>query len=144
MNNTRDFLYFKQLLTENLQESFPLLAEDTKLINQRARWAFSAYEGALSGENPESECLKIAKAILFEGLHFSKFDTLVDVLRYEFSHILKENQLRPAAIKVLPLCEKVFARYNLTDDFLYNIEHDQLYRELKETIAKKLKENGIQ
>ena len=144
MDSIKDQHYFKQLLTEHLQESFPLFEEDTKLINQRSRWASLAYNGAMSAGNPESDCHKIALSILLEGFHFSKFDTVLDVLRFEFSHLINENQLRPTAMKLFPLCEKIFARYALTDDFAYNIEHDQLYRELKETIAKRLTKDGIQ
>lgn len=144
MDKSKDYHYFKHRLRDHLNESFPQLSEDSRLINQRAKWALNAYEGALSAGNPESHCLEIAEHILFEGFHFSKFDTLLDVLRHEFSHILSESEVRPMAQKIFPLCEKIFMRYDLTDDFIYNLEHDQLYRELKETIQNWLNENGIQ
>src|SRR5690554_211576 len=144
MDRKKNLQYFRQQLRDHLRESFPQLAEDTRLINQRARWAVNAYEGALSAGNPENQCLQIANHILFEGFHFSKFDTLLDVLCHEFSHVLPEGELRPMAQKIFPLCEQVFAKYELSDDFAYNLEHDLLYRELKELINIKFKEYGLQ
>lgn len=144
MDRTKNHHYFKHLLRDHLRESFPQLAEDIKLINQRAKWAVNAYEGALAAGNSENQCLEIARYILFEGFHFSKFDTVLEVVCHEFTKLLPVGERRAFALKVMPLCEAVFARYELTDDFAYNVEHDLLYRELKETIEKRIKDHGIQ
>lgn len=140
----KNLQYFKQRLREHLYESFPQLIDDIRLIDQRARWAFNAYEGALQGGNSESKSMEIAIYILMEGFHFSKFDTVVEVLGAEFSHRLPETEHRALALKLLPVCESTFERFELTDDFVYNIEHDLLYFELIETINIWLVQNGIQ
>lgn len=140
----KNLQYFKQQLRDHLSESFPQLADDARLISQRAKWAFNAYEGALTAKNTESQSLEIANYILFEGFHFSKFDTVLEVVCNEFTELLPAGERRAFTLKIMPLCEPVFARYELTDDFAYNIEHDQLYRELIETINTWLKQNGIQ
>lgn len=136
--------YFKQRLREHLYESFPQLTDDIRLIDQRARWAFNAYEGAMHGGNSESKSMEIAIYILMEGFHFSKFDTVLEVLNSEFSDRLPQAEHRALALKLLPVCESAFERYELTDDFVYNIEHDLLYLELIETINIWLIQNGIQ
>ena len=48
-----------------------------KFIDQRSSWAANAYEGAFRSGNAVEQCDEIANYILFEGLHFSKFDTVL-------------------------------------------------------------------
>ena len=144
MDRKKNLQYFKQKLRNHLSDSFPQHADDTRLINQRAKWAFNAYDGALIAKNPEHQSLEIAEYILLEGFHFSKFDTVLEVVCNEFSELLSADERRPFSLKLLPFCEEVFARFELTDDFAYKIEHDRLYRELKELIRIKLIEYGVQ
>jgi hypothetical protein len=136
--------YFKLRLQELLNTSFPEKAWDTTFINQRAQWAANAYEGAFRSGNPIDQCNQIANYILFEGLHFSKFDTVFQVVCNEFDTIMADEELRPFALKMLPVCESVFGQYKLTDDFAYTTEFDLLYTELTGTIAIWIEENGLQ
>lgn len=80
----------------------------------------------------------------FEGLHFSKFDTVFKVVCNEFDTIMADEELRPFALKMFPICEPVFAGYELTDDFAYGYEFDLLYTELTGTISIWIEENGLQ
>lgn len=138
-----DFSYFQLKLSEHIDSSFPDRSNDTKFIEQRARWAANAYEGAFRSGNPIPECEEIANSILFEGLHFSKFDSLFDVLTYEFADLFFEFEYRDFALKILPECEQVFANYDLVDDFAYTTEYDFLYTELTGFIAIWIENNGI-
>jgi len=78
-----------------------------------------------------------------EGLHYSKFDTVFQVVCNEFSSIMLDEELRPFALKMLPICEPVFAKYVLTDDFAYTTDHDLLYTEITGTIAIHIEDYGI-
>lgn len=140
----KDLSYFRLRLQELLHTSFPEKAYDNKFIEQRSSWAASAYEGAFRSGNSIDQCDEIANYILFEGLHFSRFDTVFQVVCNEFDTIMADEELRPFALKMLPVCGSVFEGYVLTDDFAYNAAYDLLYTELTGTIAIWIEENGLQ
>ena len=127
---------------EHLRCSFPERLKDEDFINKRDQEASEVYEDAIRrGENRE-EASADANAVLFEGLYFSKFDTIMDVLTEEFTEELKEEQFRPFAIQMLPICERVFSRYELNDDFAYFSEYNKLYTEITGAIQIYIDENG--
>lgn len=140
----KDLSYFTLRLQELLNTSFPEKAHDQQFIEQRTRWAANAYEGAFRSGNPIEQCDRIADYILFEGLHFSPFDTVFQVVCNEFDTIMADEELRPFALKMLPVCSSLFANYELKDDFAYTTEFDLLYTELTGTIAIWIEENGLQ
>lgn len=140
----KDLSYFRLRLQELLSSSFPEKAHDQKFIDQRSSWAANAYEGAFRSGNSVAQCDEIANYILFEGLHFSKFDTVFKVVCNEFDTIMADEELRPFALKMFPVCEPVFGGYELTDDFANGNEFDLLYTELTGTILIWIEENGLQ
>lgn len=140
----KDLSYFRLRLQELLNTSFPEKAHDEKFINQRSIWAVNAYEGAFRSGNALEQCDYIVDYILFAGLHFSKFDTIFQVVSNEFDTIMADEELRPFALKMFPVCEPVFSGYVLTDDFAYGYDFDLLYTELTGTIAIWIEENGLQ
>ncbi len=140
----KDLSYFRLRLQEHLNSSFPEKANDQKFIDQRSSWASNAYEGAFSSGNAIDQCDEIANYILFEGLHFSKFDTVFQVVCNEFDTLMADEELRPFALKMFPVFEPVFSNYELNDDFAYTYEFDKLYTEVTGTIAIWIAENGLQ
>lgn len=137
----KNLSYFQSSLEELLKTSFPEKAYDSNFICKRSNWALNAYEGALQGKNSEEEAEKIANSILFEGLYFSKFNTILQVLTYEFDSYFMEEELRPFALRLLSSCEIVFKKYDLTDDFEYSTSYDDLYNDIKEKISEWIKKN---
>ena len=144
MDTQKDLSYFRLRLQELLNTSFPEKANDQKFIEQRSSWATNAYEGAFQSGNTIEKCNEIANYILFEGLHFSKFDTLFQVVCNEFDTIMADEELRLFALKMFPICKPIFDGYELTDDFAYNTDFELLYTELTGTIAIWIAENGLQ
>lgn len=140
----KDLSYFKLRLQELLNTSFPEKANDQKFIEQRSSWATNAYEGAFSSGNSVEQCNKIAEYILFENLHFSKFDTVFQVVCNEFDTLMADEELRAFSLKMFPVCLPVFESYKLSDDFAYTYEFDLLYTEITGTIAIWIEENGLQ
>ena len=140
----KDLSYFRLRLRELLYASFPEKAYDNKFIEQRSSWASSAYEGAFRSGNPIDQCDEISNYILFVGLRFSKFDAIFQVVCNEFDTIMADEELRPFALKMLPVCEPVFSSYELNDDFANGPEFDLLYTEITGTIAIWIEENGLQ
>jgi hypothetical protein len=140
----KDLSYFTLRLQELLTTSFPELAPNTLFIEQRAQFAAETYESAFRTGNKTEECQAIADNVLFEGLYFSRFDTVFQVVCGEFDTLMADEELRPFALKMFPVCEPVFANYPLTDDFAYTTEYDLLYSELTGIIAIWIEENGLQ
>ena len=140
----KDLSYFRLRLQELLNSSFPEKAHDKKFIDQRSSWAANAYDGAFRSGNSIEQCNEIANYILFGGLHFSKFDTIFQVVCNEFDTLMANEELRPFSFKMLPICAPVFDNYELTNDFAYSDEFDQLYTEITGTIAIWIEENGLQ
>ena len=139
----KDLSYFRLRLQELLNNSFPEKALDQKFIEQRSSWAANANDGAFRSGNTIEQCNEIANYILFEHLHFSKFDTIFHVVCNEFDTLMADEELRAFALKVFPICEPVFTGYELTDDFAYTYEFDALYTEVTGTIAMWIEENGL-
>jgi hypothetical protein len=139
-----DLSYFRLRLQELLNSGFPEKANDQNFIEQRSAWAANTYEAAFRAGNSIKQCDEIAAFILFEGLHFSMFDTVFQVVCNEFDTIMADEELRPFALKMFPVCESVFSSYDLNDDFVHGHQYDLLYTELTGTIAIWIQENGLQ
>ena len=145
MNTTpKDLSYYTIRLQELLNMSFPEKAHDSKFIDQRSALAAHAYQDAFLAGNTASQCHEIAQYILFEGLHFSKFDSIFQVVCNEFDTRMTDEELHPFALKMFRVCEPVFANYDLSEDFAYSEEFELLYTELTGTIALWIEENGLQ
>jgi hypothetical protein len=138
MNNksySADISYFRLSLMAFLKESHPERLNDNRFILPRTDSATESYEQSiLSGGTPE-EAIGLANAVLFNGLHFSKHDTLVNILWNEFADEVSQEEAKEMAIKLLPECESVFAKYPLSDGFAYEPLYELLYTELTGTIA---------
>jgi hypothetical protein len=127
--------YFKLSLQEFLQNSHPHLLDDEDFINARADMAATTYEQAVRNSSNPVEAAEQADKVLFRGLHFSKYDTLKNILWNEFANEVPEDEAGELAIKLLPECEPVFAGYPLSDGFAFEPEYELLYTELTGTIA---------
>lgn len=143
MAEKKELSYYELRLSELLNTSFPELSGDKTFITRRSRLAANAYEGAFMAGNKTEQCNEIADYILFEGFHFSKFDTVFKVVCNEFDTIMTDEELRPFALKMLPVCESVFKQYQLMEDFADSPEFEFLYTELTGTIAIWIEENGL-
>jgi hypothetical protein len=133
--NIPDLSYFKLLLTDFLRESHPERLDDERFISVRSEAAAEACEQAIRNGDTPTEAAQQANNVLFKDLHFSKHHTLVNILWNEFAEEVPEYDAKPLAIKLLPECESVFAKYPLSDDFAYLPEYELLYTELTGTVA---------
>jgi len=134
-NHAPDISSFRLSLMAFLKESHPERFNDNRFILSCSDAASESYEKSiLRGDTPE-EAIAEANAVLFENLHFSKYDTLVNILWNEFSEEVPEDDAKEMAIKLLPECESIFANYPLSDCFAYEPEYELLYTELTGTIA---------
>ena len=93
--------------------------------------------------HPEAESM--ASEVLYQGLHFSKYDTLVSVLENEFERDLPT----PLPEKLAPILlsnkviQAIFDKFGLTDTFAFDEQYGRLYTELTGTIVLLIESNNL-
>ena len=86
MNQTKKELsYFRLKLEGYLRDHHPELMADSAFIGARADLALSTYCDSVAQGFSHLEAEAMASEILYQGLHFSKYDTLVSILEQECS-----------------------------------------------------------
>lgn len=142
-NKPQELSYYGLYLLSYLNENHPNLLSDTDFIEERADLATDTFEQArLEGYTLEGS-QELAMARLLQGLHFSKFNTIVEILWNEFEHEVSQGDATEFAFKLLPSLERVFSTYSLTDDFAFTKDYNTLYSELTGTILLYIEEYGI-
>lgn len=128
---TNNLSYFKLALKKHLQDTYNPLAEDQQFLTERSDRAAEAYSEAKKQGLDDVQASELANKVLFEGLYFSKIDTLVHIIWEEFSDQLPEDKAPETAIQIAPKCEEIFSRYNTKEEnFNYSPEYLKLYTEL--------------
>lgn len=140
----KELSYYRLLLLSFLKESHPELAGDSDFIAARADSAAEEYSESIRSGSTHDAAAESANQVLFAGLHFSKYDVIVTVLWNEFSDVVPQGSAKTLALQLLSVCEEVFAKYPLSDDFRFEPAFDNLYTEITGTILIWLDENGIQ
>ena len=141
----KELSYFLLKLEAYLGEHFPEKVNDNAFVTARADEALTAYCDTVAQGFSYPEAESIASNVLFEGLHFSKYDTLVSVLENEFEAELPSplpEKLAPILLRNKAV-QRVFANYNLTDDFAASPQYEDLYTELTGTIVLIIEHNNL-
>lgn len=140
---TEDLNYYRLNLISMLKSSYPEYLDDEEFISSRSQEAAEAFEDAVRSGSNYLDASAEANRTLYAGLGFSKFDMIFAVLTEEFTKELEEDQFRPFAAKMMPICEDVFARYELYENFEDSPEYDALYTEITGRIVTYIEDNGI-
>lgn len=148
MRNTKnktgqELSYYGFSLLSYLMENHPDRAGDTAFIEERADAAAEMYSNAVKDGQTHVEAEELASEVLFQGLHFSTYNTLVHILWNEFSYEIPEELAKDIALQILPLCSEALGKYALLDDFAGTSQYDELYAELTGTVEILL-EDGLQ
>ena len=141
----KELSYFRLKLENYLSEHFPEMLSDKPFITARADEALTTYCDAVAQGFSHPEAESMASEVLYRGLHFSKYDTLVSVLENEFEKELPSplpERLAPILLKNKAI-QSVFAKYDLTDDFEASPEYENLYTELTGTIVLLIESNHL-
>lgn len=143
--NKQELSYFRLKLRSYMSEHHSEKLQDTEFITARADMALTVYCDAVAQGFNHLEAERIASEVLFSGLHFSKYDTLVSVLEDEFERELPAPL--PERLSLLLLANKAvqatFAGYELTDAFAASGQYDRLYTELTGTIVLLIESNNL-
>lgn len=140
---TKELSYYGLSLLSYLNENHPDRSGDERFIRERADTAAEVYSHTVKSGLTHIEAEELASAELYRGLHFSPYNTLVNILWNEFSEEIPEDRAREVALRLLTLCGSVLAKYTLSDDFADTLSYDMLYTELTGTVQILL-EDGLQ
>ena len=144
-NKKKELSYFRLKLESYMSEHHPERLQDTEFITARADMALTVYCDVVAQGFNHLEAERIASEMLFSGLHFSKYDTLVYILENEFERELPAPL--PERLSLLLLANKAvqatFAKYELTDAFAASGQYDRLYTELTGTIVLLIESNNL-
>jgi hypothetical protein len=135
--------YFRLSLLSYLRDSHPDKTADRAFIAERGDAAASSYSTAIKSGHTHDEADEIAAQILYAGLHFSFYRTIVNILWDEFTDETDPNKAEQLALKFLPHLSATIAKYTLSDDFADSADYQLLYTELTGAILTLL-EDGIQ
>ncbi|WP_042856395.1 DUF1896 domain-containing protein [Prevotella sp. C561] len=144
-HNKQELSYFRLKLRSYMSEHHPERLQDTEFITARADMALTVYCDVVAQGFTHPEAESMASEVLYHGLHFSKYDTLVSVLEDEFERELPAPF--PERLSLLLLANKAvqatFAGYELTDTFASDEQYDRLYTELTGTIVLLIESNNL-
>ncbi|HML64777.1 MAG TPA: DUF1896 family protein [Dysgonomonas sp.] len=136
------FSYFRLSLLSYLRDTHPAKATDLDFIAARGDAAAEAYSQAIKAGHTHDEAEVISSQVLYEGLHFSTYRTLVTILWEEFSEEIDPSQAEGVAMELLPRLTSTVQKYTLSDDFADTPQYNQFYTELTGEIQILL-ENGL-
>ena len=117
--NKQELSYFRLKLRSYMSEHHPERLKDTEFITARADMALTVYCDAVAQGFTHIEAESMASEALYQGLHFSKYDTLISVLENEFERELPA----PLPEKLVPILlsnkavQATFDKFGLTDTF---------------------------
>ena len=144
-NNKQELSYFRLKLESYMSEHHPERLQDKEFITARADMALAVYCDAVAQGFTHLEAESMASEILYQGLHFSKYDTLVSVLENEFEKELPVPL--PERLATILLSNKAiqaaFDKFGLTDTFASDEQYDRLYTELTGTIVLLIESNNL-
>lgn len=139
---SQEFSYFRLSLLSYLKNSHPYLANDTAFFAARGDAAAEAYSTAIKSGQNHDQAGETANEVLYAGLLFSPYQTVIRILLNEFEKEVTPILAEEMAMELLPKLDRVFDKYQLTNDFDTTPEYFQLYTELTGTIQIFL-EDGI-
>lgn len=136
--------YYGLYLLDYLRKYHPDKVIDTEFITGREEAASETFEKERAAESTVEAAQEEAMRILLEGLHFSPYALLLEVVENEFSEEVQEQEREAFCREIFPHLKNLFAGYPTTDDtFALSPEHDLLYTELTGAIMLYLEAYGV-
>jgi hypothetical protein len=136
MDTAIEFNYYQLTLLSFLIENHPELSRDEGFIKERAKHAAAAEVEALMEGYSQISATEFATKALYSGLHFSKYDTLRNILNDRFITEIPYGTIEAFAHTIRPFCEEMFIKYQpadkegnlepFPDDFISTPQYDKL------------------
>lgn len=136
--------YYGLYLLDYLRKYHPDKVSDAPFIAGREEAASETFEKERAAGSTVEAAQEEAMRVLLEGLHFSPYALLLEVVENEFSEEVQEQEREAFCREIFPHLKNLFAGYPTTDDtFALSPEHDLLYTELTGAIMLYLEAYGI-
>lgn len=100
--------YFQLNLLSFLRDSHPDKANDLSFIAGRGDMAAESYSQAIKNGLDHIQAAEIANESLFKGLHFSPYNTIVEILWNEFYNEVSPSEAQAKAKELMSECQAVF------------------------------------
>lgn len=142
-NQITGLSYYEQYLLSYLKDSHPNKSTDIKFITERADQAAETFELSRLEGNIVEVAQERAMATLTKGLHFSLYDTIIEVLWNEFIDVVPPADAPRVALAIFSAHQSLFDNYSFDDDFADTLQYHELYSELTGVITLKFEEYGI-
>ena len=135
---------FAARLTEHIMTRHPEKMMDNAFITERAVQAAKAFENASFTGMSVEESMNEANRTLFQGLLFSPYMMVREVVLNELDYHEDDEELDEFTMQMLDMVTPVIQTHQPNDDFQGSQEYAVLYDEIKDTINQYLIRNGIQ
>lgn len=131
-------------LAEFILTHHPNRMKDTEFIVERAATAARTFEKSSMDGMTVDEAMAEADRTLFQGLLFSPYHMVRDVLLVHFGYTEEDDELDEFTLQMLDTVHPVIAAHHPDDDFQGSNDYPVLFDEIKESINQYLVRNGIQ
>lgn len=137
--------YYGLYLLDYLRKYHPDKVIDTEFITGREEAASETFEKERAAGSTVEAAQEEAMRILLEGLHFSPYALLLEVVENEFADEVAASDREAFCRELFPYLKNLLSGYDTPDDtFALSPEHDLLYTELTGTVMLYLESYGIQ
>ena len=137
--------YYGLYLLDYLRKYHPDKANDTEFIAEREEAASEAFEKERAAGSTMEAAQEEAMRVLLEGLHFSPYALLREVVENEFADEVADSDREAFCRELFPYLKKLLEGYRTSDDtFALSPDHDLLYTELTGAVVLYLESYGIQ
>ena len=137
--------YYGLYLLDYLRKYHPDKVIDTEFITGREEAASETFEKERAAGSTVEAAQEEAMRVLLEGLHFSPYALLLEVVENEFTDEVAPSDREAFCRELFPYLKNLLSGYDTSDDtFALSPEHDLLYTELTGTVILYLESYGIQ
>lgn len=141
----KELSYYRLRLEAYLKDYHPHRLSDERFITARSDASAKAYEESfLSGASPD-EADATALEVLFEGLYFSEYFFIEQILDNEFSDEVPAELTQKLSLLLLKndTVKATIAKYSPDDKFDEKPEYSLLYTELTGVIQLVIEKNSL-
>lgn len=137
--------YYGLYLLDYLRKYHPDKVSDTPFITGREEAASETFEKERATGSTVEAAQEEAMRVLLEGLHFSPYALLREVVENEFADEVADSEREAFCRELFPNLKNLLGGYDTSDDtFALSPEHDLLYTELTGTVMLYLESYGVQ
>lgn len=141
----KELSYYRLRLESYLKDYHPHRLADERFIADRSDASAKVYEEGFLDGATLGESDKIALQTLFEGLHFSEYFFIEQILDNEFFNEVPAELTSELSLLLLKndAVKATIAKYNPDDNFDEKPEYDLFYTELTGTIQLVIENNNL-